>query len=56
LDLNELYLLRHIDSLEGGTHEAIIIAVEHNEFEAMQASNIKALEKLVHVLYDLKYI
>jgi UDP-N-acetyl-D-galactosamine dehydrogenase len=37
-------------------YDAIIMAVGHNEFKEMGASEIHALGKESHVLYDLKYV
>ena len=37
-------------------YDAIIMAVGHNEFKKMGASEIRALGKESHVLYDLKYV
>ncbi|MEZ9006747.1 Vi polysaccharide biosynthesis UDP-N-acetylglucosamine C-6 dehydrogenase TviB [Vibrio sp. 10N.247.311.59] len=37
-------------------YDAIIMAVGHNEFKAMGVSEIRALGKESHVLYDLKYV
>ena len=37
-------------------YDAIIIAVGHNEFKEMGASEIHALGKESHVLFDLKYV
>ncbi|MDW2113375.1 Vi polysaccharide biosynthesis UDP-N-acetylglucosamine C-6 dehydrogenase TviB [Vibrio sp. 1731] len=37
-------------------YDAIIMAVGHNEFKEMGASEIRALGKESHVLYDLKYV
>ena len=41
---------------EPGAYDAIILAVAHRQFCAMSASQIHALGKTEHVLYDLKYI
>jgi len=38
-----------------GVYDAIILAVSHNEFKAMDAAAIRKLGKENHVLYDLKY-
>lgn len=37
-------------------YDAIIMAVGHNEFKVMGVSEIRALGKESHVLYDLKYV
>jgi len=38
------------------TYDAIILAVAHTAFKAMDAQAVRAFGKTVHVLYDLKYI
>ena len=37
-------------------YDAVIVAVGHNEFKEMGAEQIRALGKVEHVLYDLKYV
>lgn len=44
------------DKPEIGNYDAIIIAVGHNEFKELGADKIRALGKVNHVLYDLKYV
>lgn len=39
-----------------GHYDAIVIAVAHKEFVRMGASDIRALGKPSHLLYDLKYV
>lgn len=39
-----------------GTYDAIVLAVAHDEFRNMGASEIRKLGKANHVLYDLKYV
>ena len=39
-----------------GAYDAVILAVAHRQFADMGAEQIRALGKLEHVLYDLKYI
>ncbi|ABE45891.1 Vi polysaccharide biosynthesis UDP-N-acetylglucosamine C-6 dehydrogenase TviB [Polaromonas sp. JS666] len=41
---------------EGGTYDAIIVAVAHEQFKAMGAAAFRALGKPEHVLFDLKYV
>lgn len=41
---------------EEGKYDAIILAVAHTEFKDLGIDNIKALGKVNHVLYDLKYL
>jgi UDP-N-acetyl-D-galactosamine dehydrogenase len=50
------YGITPIQQLEAGAYDAIIIAVAHHQFKAMGAAAIRALGKLDHVLYDLKYL
>jgi UDP-N-acetyl-D-galactosamine dehydrogenase len=37
-------------------YDAIILAVAHDEFKVMSTDSIRALGKVNHVLYDLKYV
>ena len=41
---------------EPAAYDAIIIAVAHEQFKAMDATVFRALGKPQHVLYDLKYV
>lgn len=41
---------------EKGKYDAVILAVAHSEFKAMDISEIKALGRENHVLYDLKCV
>ena len=41
---------------EAGKYDAVIFAVAHHQFKAMSNSDIKALMKPEHVIYDLKYM
>jgi UDP-N-acetyl-D-galactosamine dehydrogenase len=50
------YGISPVGQPEQGTYDAIILAVGHNQFKAMGATNIRAHGKPEHVLYDLKYI
>lgn len=45
-----------ISAPKDGHYDAVIFAVAHNEFKALSASDIKALMKSEHVIYDLKYM
>jgi UDP-N-acetyl-D-galactosamine dehydrogenase len=40
--------------LETGKYDAIVIAVNHDQFKAMKANGIRALGKDQHVLFDVK--
>ena len=50
------YGITPIASLEQGQYDAIILAVAHEQFKAMGATDIRALAKPEHILYDLKYV
>lgn len=50
------YGITPIVSLEQGQYDAVILAVAHEQFTAMGATDIRALAKPVHILYDLKYV
>lgn len=48
------YGIRPVMELKPGHYDAIILAVGHNEFMEMGASEIRALGKSDHILYDIK--
>ncbi|OTG86687.1 Vi polysaccharide biosynthesis protein VipA/TviB [Acinetobacter sp. ANC 4558] len=50
------YGIRTIDELQQGSYDAVILAVAHQQFIELGATEIQALGKLNHVLYDLKYV
>ncbi|MCA4790330.1 Vi polysaccharide biosynthesis UDP-N-acetylglucosamine C-6 dehydrogenase TviB [Acinetobacter towneri] len=50
------YGITPIVSLEPGQYDAVILAVAHEQFKAMGATDIRALAKPEHILYDLKYV
>lgn len=50
------YGITPIASLQQGQYDAVILAVAHEQFKAMGATDIRALAKPVHILYDLKYV
>ncbi|MEX5440908.1 Vi polysaccharide biosynthesis UDP-N-acetylglucosamine C-6 dehydrogenase TviB [Acinetobacter indicus] len=50
------YGITPIESLEQGQYDAVILAVAHEQFKAMGATDIRALAKQEHILYDLKYV
>lgn len=59
VDANEAadeYGIEPIRDLKTGHYDAIIIAVGHDEFKEMGASDYRDLGKDRHVLYDIKYI
>ncbi|WMP18888.1 Vi polysaccharide biosynthesis UDP-N-acetylglucosamine C-6 dehydrogenase TviB [Thiothrix lacustris] len=50
------YAITPVSTLAQGHYDAIMIAVAHQQFREMGAASIRALGKLNHVLYDLKYL
>ncbi|KQW39610.1 MULTISPECIES: Vi polysaccharide biosynthesis UDP-N-acetylglucosamine C-6 dehydrogenase TviB [Pseudomonas] len=50
------YGIAPVVELQNNTYDGIVLAVAHQEFLAMGAENIRALGKVEHVLYDLKYL
>ena len=50
------YGITPIVSLEQGQYDAVILAVAHEQFKAMGVTDIRALAKPEHILYDLKYV
>jgi UDP-N-acetyl-D-galactosamine dehydrogenase len=50
------YGITPIAKPEGGTYDAIILAVAHHQFKNMGAAAIRGLGKSASVLYDLKYV
>lgn len=48
--------LTPIESLEKSRYDAIILAVGHDEFSKMTVTDIRALGKPEHVLYDIKSV
>ncbi|WP_313483110.1 Vi polysaccharide biosynthesis UDP-N-acetylglucosamine C-6 dehydrogenase TviB [Acinetobacter variabilis] len=50
------YGIQPITELKNGEYDAVILAVAHEQFQAMGAAQIRALGKTNHVLYDLKYV
>ncbi len=49
------YGLAPIKILKNNKYDAIILAVAHDQFKHMSASEMHALGKPLHILYDLKY-
>ena len=56
IEVEHEYGFAPISVIEKGQYDAIIIAVAHDEFRQMTASDFKNLAKDQYVLYDLKYI
>lgn len=50
------YGLAPVNVLKNNEYDAIILAVAHDQFKQMTATEIHALGKSKHVLYDLKYM
>jgi UDP-N-acetyl-D-glucosamine/UDP-N-acetyl-D-galactosamine dehydrogenase len=50
------YGITPVKTPEGGSYDAIILAVAHKQFREMGAQGIKALAKPEHIIYDLKYL
>ncbi|GAA6170917.1 Vi polysaccharide biosynthesis UDP-N-acetylglucosamine C-6 dehydrogenase TviB [Colwellia sp. KU-HH00111] len=50
------YGIELINQPKHGHYDAVIFAVAHNEFKALSSSEIKALMKSEHIIYDLKYM
>ena len=49
------YGLAPISTLKNNEYDAIILAVAHDQFKQKTATEIHALGKPLHILYDLKY-
>lgn len=50
------YGIEPISRPEAGTYDAIVLAVGHQQFAEMGATEMRKLGKPEHVLYDLKYV
>jgi UDP-N-acetyl-D-galactosamine dehydrogenase len=50
------YAITRVQSVKADTYDAVILAVAHNQFKEMGVTEIRALGKANHVLYDLKYV
>lgn len=50
------YGITPVQTLENGQYDAVILAVAHDQFKAMDVEAIRGLGKANHVLYDLKYV
>mgnify|MGYP003530771864 FL=1 len=50
------YAITPVQSVKADTYDAVILAVAHNQFKEMGVTEIRALGKTNHVLYDLKYV
>lgn len=54
-EANHEYGITPVDNLQPGQYDSIILAVAHKQFAEMGADQIRALGKVEHILYDLKY-
>ena len=50
------YAITPVQAVKKDTYDAVILAVAHEQFKVMGATEIRALGKKAHVLYDLKYV
>lgn len=50
------YGITPVQTLENDQYDAVILAVAHDQFKAMDVEAIRGLGKANHVLYDLKYV
>ena len=55
-EVEDEYGLAPVSALKNNEYDAIILAVVHDQFKQMTATEIHALGKTKHVLFDLKYI
>ncbi len=50
------YGINPISAPQAGQYDGIILAVAHEQFKTLGATNIRKLGKQTHILYDLKYL
>lgn len=50
------YNITPVSQPEQGAYDAVVLAVNHEQFAVMGAEKIRALGKPEHILYDLKYL
>ena len=50
------YGITPVAEVEQGTYDSIVLAVAHNQFKDMGIDKVRALGKVEHILYDLKYL
>lgn len=50
------YAVELTSTLKKGAYDAIVLAVDHQEFKSWGEDEIRALGKPKHVLYDVKYV
>ncbi|AXA85458.1 nucleotide sugar dehydrogenase [Lysobacter oculi] len=53
---HEEYGVELVDTLQAGRYDAIVLAVAHSQFRAMDAASIRALGKPGAVVYDVKSV
>lgn len=55
-EVEQEYGLAPVQSLQNGQYDALVLAVAHDQFKQMSTTEIHALGKEKHVLFDLKYV
>ena len=55
-EAHDEYGIDLVDAPEKGAYDVVIIAVAHDEFQALGAKGIRAFGKKTLVLYDIKYV
>jgi UDP-N-acetyl-D-galactosamine dehydrogenase len=55
-EANEEYNVSFLSELPSTKYDAVILAVNHDEFKSLGADNIHALGKDNHVLFDVKNV
>ncbi|MGI9264957.1 MAG: nucleotide sugar dehydrogenase [Gammaproteobacteria bacterium] len=55
-DAMEICDVDPVENLEPGKYDAIVLAVAHEEFKAMDPAAIRALGRSDHILYDVKSV
>ena len=55
-EAREEYGITPVDEPEQGKYDAIVLAVSHNEFIEMGATQIHSFGKPEHILYDVKFL
>jgi UDP-N-acetyl-D-galactosamine dehydrogenase len=55
-DAREICGIDPVENLEPGKYDAIVLAVAHKEFKAMDPASIRELGRSDHILYDVKSV
>lgn len=55
-EVRRMFGIELITSPQQGSYDALVLAVAHEAFIAMDVEQIRAMGKASHVLYDLKYL